>query len=484
MGRQLYLYNTATRQKEAFEPRGQVVGMYCCGPTVYNYAHIGNLRAYICEDVLRRGLESFGYEVRHVMNITDVGHLTSDADEGEDKMLKGARREGRTPWEIARFYEKAFFVDADSLGIERPHVACRATEHIDDMITLVKRIEENGYTYVADGNVYFDVSRFPRYPELARLNLEQMRAGARVGVDSAKRNAADFVLWFTRSKFGDQEMQWDSPWGRGFPGWHLECSAMSIKYLGEQFDIHCGGIDHIPVHHTNEIAQAESATGKHPWVKYWVHNEFVVMGKGKMAKSGEGFVTLASLKERGLDPLAYRLFCFSAHYRSPVTFSFEGVESSAQSLKRLRSLVPQGEGGADKDTVERALAPFWDAVADDLNMPKAVAAVWDLLQSDKLSPEVKRECARRADSVLGLDLLREEQQEAVREVVVDEETVRFVGGAVDAERMQQIARKAAERAAARKKRDFATADTVRDELQAQGITVKDLPGGVSECRVS
>lgn len=484
MARQLYLYNTATRHKEAFEPLGRQVGMYCCGPTVYNYAHVGNLRAYICEDALRRSLEAFGYEVRHVMNITDVGHLTSDADEGEDKMLKGARREGKTPWEIARFYEEAFFADADSLAIERPHVACRATEHIGDMIALVKRIEENGYTYEADGNVYFDVSRFPRYADLARLNLDQMRAGARVGVDSAKRNPADFVLWFTRSKFGDQEMQWDSPWGRGFPGWHLECSAMSIKYLGEQFDIHCGGIDHIPVHHTNEIAQAESATGKHPWVKYWVHNEFVVMGRSKMAKSGEGFVTLATLKDRGLDPLAYRLFCFSAHYRSPLTFSIDGVEASAQSLKRLRSLVPREDAHIDAAEVGRAMEPFWDAVADDLNMPKAMAAVWEMLQSGDLSPAVKRECARRADGVLGLDLLLEEQQEAVREVVIDGETVRLVGGAPDESRIDEIARMAAVRALARKQRDFATADKVRDELQAQGVSVKDLPGGVSECRIS
>ncbi len=456
MTRSLSLYNTWSRSVEPFEPVGGTVGLYCCGPTVYNYAHIGNLRTYVNEDLLRRTLEAAGYAVKHVMNVTDVGHLTSDADEGEDKMVSGARREGKSVWEIARFYEEAFFRDADALGIVRPHVVCRATEHIGDMIELVKRIEANGFTYVVDGNVYFDIGKFPRYAALSRQTLEQLRAGARVEVDVAKRDALDFVLWFTRSKFGNQDMQWDSPWGRGFPGWHLECSAMSMKYLGEQIDIHCGGVDHVPVHHTNEIAQSEAATGKHPWVKHWVHNEFMVFNHGKMSKSSGEFLTLESVRQRGIDPLAYRLFCFSAHYRSQLSFSWDGIESSGHTLGRLRGLVPaEAGGGVPAEEVDRATAPFWKALSEDINAPRALAVVWDVLRDQTLAPALRRACAGEFERVLGLGLPP--------------------GADIEA-----IATKVAGRASARRARDFAAADSIRAELAAMGMSVKDLPDGGAE----
>jgi cysteinyl-tRNA synthetase len=489
--RDLFLYNTASRTKERFAPIGDVVGMYCCGPTVYNYAHIGNLRAYIFEDVLRRTLLGCGYRIKHVMNITDVGHLTSDADEGEDRMVKGARREGKSVWDIARYYEEAFFRDAAALNIQRPDVVCRATEYVAEMIELIKRIEANGFTYVADGNVCFDVSRFPHYAELARLDMERMRAGARVEVDSAKRNPADFVLWFTKSKFGNQDMQWESPWGRGFPGWAIECSAMAIKNLGEQFDIHCGGIDHIPGHHTNEIAQSESATGKHPWVRYWLHNEFIVFNKGKMSKTGDNFLTLDSVREQGLDVIAWRAFCFSAQHRSPLTFSWEGVQASAQSLKNLRKIAAEAKARAGEVTrpdaakVEDAVTPFWDALCDDLNVPKAMAAVWDLLRSPSLGDAERLAAVARADEVLALDLLKPEAASAGSVRVEKDGVVVTVMSVTPLERStaEEIAARIVERKSARKAKDFARADSIRDELARRGVSVRDLPDGSSECTV-
>jgi len=306
------LFNTLGRQLQAFEPlKNGEAGFYGCGPTVYNYAHIGNLRAYVTHDILVRTLRRRGYKVTHVMNITDVGHLSGDNDSGEDKMVKSAEERGKSVLEIADFYTQAFFHDTERLNIIRPTVVCKATEHVGEMIELIKRIEANGCTYSAGGNLYFDITKFPAYGELALLNLDR-RTEARTEVDENKRNIHDFVLWFTKSKFENQALTWDSPWGRGYPGWHIECSAMSIKYLGEQFDIHAGGIDHIPIHHTNEIAQSEAATGKHPWVRYWVHNEFLVLDKGKMSKSAGGFLTLQSLIDAGYEPLDYRYFLLAA----------------------------------------------------------------------------------------------------------------------------------------------------------------------------
>ncbi|MCK4888867.1 MAG: cysteine--tRNA ligase, partial [Candidatus Aminicenantes bacterium] len=334
----LRFYNTLTQKKEDFETMVEgKAGMYSCGPTVYNFAHIGNLRTYIFNDLLRRVILLNGIQLDHVMNVTDVGHLTSDADEGEDKMLEGAKRENKSVWEIAKFYEESFFNDISLLNIQKPEIVCRATDHIEEMINMEKRIEENGFAYFTGGNLYFDTSKLDDYGKLARLRVEDLQYGARTEIDENKKNNSDFVLWFTKSKFGDQDMKWDSPWGTGYPGWHIECCAMSSKYLGEQFDIHTGGIDHIPVHHTNEIAQAEAAFGKKPWVKYWLHGEFLVMDKGKMSKSSGEFLTLQFLVEKGYDPMAFRFLCLGAHYRKQLMFSWEAMEGASQGYRNLKN---------------------------------------------------------------------------------------------------------------------------------------------------
>jgi cysteinyl-tRNA synthetase len=437
--------------------------MYGCGPTVYNYAHIGNLRTYVFEDVLRRVLEYAGYEVCHVMNITDVGHLTDDADAGEDKMEKSARETGRSVWDIAEMYTGAFFHDTDRLNVRRPAFVCKATEPIPEMIALVSRLEERGFTYEAGGNIYFSIDKFPDYGRLALLDTRDLRAGARVEVDANKRNPHDFVLWFTKSKFGNQSMVWDSPWGRGYPGWHLECSAMSMKYLGERFDIHCGGIDHIPVHHTNEIAQSEAATGKKPWVKYWLHGEFLVMDRGRMSKSKGGFLTLDRLIEEGFGPLDYRYFCLGGHYRSQLKFSFDGLASAASAranlMERLSRLVlaggepaPESLSGAAADFIKA----FEEDIADDLNMPRALAQLWTMVKHQGIPDGEKLAAARRMDEVLGLDLLCARGEEAL-----------------DAE-IEGLIR---QRLEARKAKDFSRADEIRDTLKARGILLEDGPGG-------
>jgi cysteinyl-tRNA synthetase len=334
-----FIYNTLTRKKEELIPIEEgKIRLYTCGPTVYNFAHIGNLRTYIFEDVLKKSLKYAGYDVRHVMNITDVGHLESDGDSGEDKMALGAEREKKTVWEIARFYEDAFLKDCGKLNIERPTIVSRATEHIEDMIKLIRILEEKGFTYEANGNIYYSIDKFKDYNKLANLSMEELEAGSRVDIDPHKRNPLDFVLWFTNSKFTNQIMQWDSPWGKGFPGWHLECSAMSIKYLGERIDIHCGGVDHIPVHHTNEIAESEGALG-HKWVNYWMHGEFLVLNNEKMSKSSGDFLTLSKLIEKGYSPLDYRYFCMQSRYRKQLLFNFENLTEAQKSLKKLRNKI-------------------------------------------------------------------------------------------------------------------------------------------------
>ncbi len=309
------------------------VGMYCCGPTVYNYAHIGNLRTYIFEDVLHRILTYNDYQLTHVMNITDVGHLSDDGDEGEDKMVKRSKESGKSVYDIAAMYTKAFFEDTASLNIITPDITPRATQHIEQMINLISRLEENGHTYISGGNVYFSIDTFPSYGRLARLNLDQLQTGARIEVDKNKKNPKDFVLWFTNSKFENQAMQWPSPWGVGYPGWHVECSAMSMQYLGETFDIHCGGIDHVSVHHTNEIAQSEAATNKE-WVKYWVHGEFLINETGKMSKSKGDFLTISLLKEKGYEALDFRYFCLLGHYRSQLVFSWQSLDAARSGRKK------------------------------------------------------------------------------------------------------------------------------------------------------
>lgn len=462
---EIHLYNSMSRKTETFTPiRKEEVGMYACGPTVYNYAHIGNLRTYVFEDLLKRLFLTCGYEVRHVMNITDVGHLTGDADDGEDKMLKSSREKKQSVWEIADFYTKAFFNDTDRLHILRPTVSCKATDHIGDMIALIRTLEEKGFTYEAGGNIYFSIDRFPGYGQLARLDAQDLQAGARIAVDENKRNPHDFVLWFTRSKYENHAMLWDSPWGKGYPGWHIECSAMSMKYLGPHFDIHCGGIDHIPVHHTNEIAQSEAATGR-KWVNYWVHGEFLILDKGKMSKSSGSFLTLQKLVDEGFDPLDYRYFCLGAHYRSQLKFSFEGLKAASQARRKLFAKVQAlKEACGGSFTGDGSGKPYFDRfladAADDLNLPKALASVWALLKDDSVSAAGKLEALYRMDAVLGFDLRNLKTQAAP---------------AVDEEETARIEALLTERRAAKAARDFARADEIRNRLMTEGIRIKDTP---------
>ncbi|RMG43365.1 MAG: cysteine--tRNA ligase [Candidatus Dadabacteria bacterium] len=460
----LKFYNTLTRKVEPFEPLDpECVKVYCCGPTVYDYQHIGNMRTYIFEDVLVRTLRLAGYKVRHVMNITDVGHLVSDADEGEDKMLVAMKREKKKSYEIAEYYTAVFFEDCKKLHIQKPDVVCKATDHINDMIELIKRIEKKGLTYISGGNVYFDVSKLKDYGKLARLDLEKLKAGARIEVDHNKRHPADFVLWFTKSKFENQELQWDSPWGRGYPGWHIECSAMSMKYLGDQFDIHCGGIDHIPVHHTNEIAQSEGATGK-PWVKYWMHGEFLVLNKEKMSKSAGGFLTLKSLEEKGIDPLAYRYFCFSAHYRAQLNFSWEALNNAARSLERLKNAVIALKNDPDhsaevtlSDTALSYREQFEEALCNDLNMPQAVSVIHSSISDSNLSPAEKWQLLLYFDRVAGFDF-NSWQSESL-------------------DIPQELQDLLNQREAARREKDWELADTLRDKIAEAGYIIEDSPEG-------
>jgi cysteinyl-tRNA synthetase len=447
----LTLYNTMSRKKETFEPlRPPLVRLYCCGPTVYNYAHIGNLRTYIFEDVLRRTLKYNGFEVNHIMNITDVGHMTSDADEGEDKMQRAAEREQKSPWEIARFYEEAFFQDTMRLNIQRPEVTPRATEHIDEMIGIIKALEEKGLTYTTQEAVYFDTAKFADYGKLARLNLkDQQTARSEVVQDDTKRNPSDFVLWFCNKP--THIMKWESPWGVGYPGWHIECSAMSMKYLGETFDIHCGGVDHIPVHHTNEIAQSEGATG-HPFVRYWLHGEFLLMNSEKMAKSAGNFSTLSKLIEQGYDPLAYRYLCLQAHYRSELNFTVESLDAATAGLRKIYALCPNNDPLREDETAfEMARQRILDAINDDLSMPQAVGLL-NSYGSYRLWVEF--------DAILGLDI-------AKRACRGEEELPAEVQVLVEA------------RNAARKAKCWAESDALRNQLIALGYDVGDSPQGTT-----
>jgi cysteinyl-tRNA synthetase len=465
----LKLYNTMTRSVDEFAPlEGNRVGLYTCGPTVYNYAHIGNLRTYIFEDVLKRALRQAGYEVRHVMNVTDVGHLTSDADVGEDKMEAGAARENKSVWQIAEEYFQAFRADMHRLHLIEPDVWCKATKHIAEQIDLVRTLEEKGFTYVIDDGVYFDTSKLTDYGKLARLDVEGLQAGARIEMVSGKRNPTDFALW----KFsGDRNrlMEWPSPWGVGFPGWHVECSAMAMKYLGERADIHCGGIDHIAVHHTNEIAQSESALG-HEWVNWWMHAEFLTLPKengegGRMSKSSGEFLRLQLLIDKGFDPLAYRYFCLGAHYRQQLAFTWTALDAAASALDRLKRIVldirPKHSDG-DRP-LDGPMEDFRSAVEDDLNMPRALAAMWSAVKAADTEAGRAYATLLAMDEVLGLDVAAM-QAEAL--AVGEDE----IGQAI------------AERAAAKKAKDFARADAIRAELLEKGIVLEDKPGGLTEWR--
>lgn len=461
-----YLYNTLTSNKDEFIPLNKnKVGLYTCGPTVYNYAHIGNLRTYIFEDVLKKSLEYVGYKVKHVMNVTDVGHLQSDGDAGEDKMLLGATREHKTVWEIARFYEDAFFEDCRKLNVKRPTVVCRATEHIDDMIKFVQKLEEKGYTYRANGNVYFEIDKFPDYTKLAKLSIDELEAGSRIEIDPNKKNPLDFVLWFTNSKFSNQIMQWDSPWGRGFPGWHLECSAMSMKYLGERIDIHCGGVDHIPVHHTNEIAQSECALG-HKWVNYWVHGEFLVENKGKMSKSNGEFLTVSKLEEEGFDPLDYRYFCLQSKYRKQLLFSYDSLRDAQKAYGALKKKVGSILSDVDEnssvnsDRIQEYKDKFTAQISDDLNIANAFTVLNEVIKDNNLNNKEKITLIEDFDRVFSLDLMK-----APKETVPSN---------VDVEMVDKLL---VERNEARKSKNFARADEIRNQLAAMNIEILDSKEG-------
>ena len=449
----LKLFDTYERAVRVFEPLnpGQV-GVYACGPTVYNFAHIGNLRTYLFEDVLKRVLLANGYDVNHIMNITDVGHLTSDADTGEDKMELGSKRTGLTAWKLAEFYTEAFRRDLDRLNVIPPSLWCKATDHIEEQISFVRDLEEKGYTYRTSDGIYFDSTRLDSYGHLARLDIDGLQAGARVD-QGMRRFVTDFALWKFSSPDEERQMEWESPWGRGFPGWHIECSAMSAKYLGDFFDIHCGGEDHIPIHHTNEIAQTEASRGTR-LANFWMHGYFLQIDNTKMAKSTGEFLTLDVLSEKGFRPVDYRYFCLTAHYRSQMSFSWKSLESARTALKRLYETAwSWGQPGKASGAY---LQRFHDCLNDDLNMPRALAVVWELTRSGE-DDDVKKATIIECDEILGLDIAAWQPEK----IKVPE----AVQGLVD-ERMQ-----------ARADRDWTRADTLRDEILALGYALEDTREG-------
>ncbi len=481
----MYLYNSLSHKKEEFIPNHpDIVKMYTCGPTVYHFAHIGNLRSYIMEDVLEKALRYEGYPVKRVMNITDVGHLASDADTGEDKMLKGARREHKSVMEIAKFYTDAFFADCEKLRIKRPDVVEPATNCIGEYIKIVESLLEKGYAYQAGGNVYFDTSKLAQYYVFHDHKEEDLAVGVREGVeeDTNKRNKNDFVLWFTKSKFEDQALKWDSPWGVGYPGWHIECTGICIKHLGEDLDIHCGGIDNAFPHHTNEIAQSESYLG-HKWCNYWFHVLHLNTNDGKMSKSKGEFLTVSLLESKGYDPLAYRFFCLQSHYRRNLVFSYENLDNAAGTFQKLIAKIAAlqpGEGEAVDEAALAALqAKFRKALDNDLNTSLAITAIYDALKA-KTGAATKLAAIGDFDRVLSLDLLA--KADAVRKAQATQ--VKAVGEfLIDGEGDPTIDALVKRRIDAKKAKDFALADQLRDELKAQGIAVTDLPNGAKWRRI-
>ncbi len=469
----MLLYNSSSRRKEEFIPYKEgKVNMYTCGPTVYHFAHIGNLRTYIMEDVLEKSLRYAGYDVNRVMNITDVGHLSSDADTGEDKMLKGAKREKKTVMEIAQFYTDAFFSDCNKLNIKRPDVVEPATNCIAEFITMVQGLLDGGYAYIAGGNIYFDTSKLTNYYVFNNFDAEDLAIGVRdsVSEDENKKNKTDFVLWFTKSKFEDQELKWDSPWGVGYPGWHIECSAISIKHNGEYLDIHCGGIDNAFPHHTNEIAQSEAFLG-HEWCKYWFHVMHLNTSNGKMSKSKGEFLTVSLLEEKGYNPLAYRFFCLQSHYRKSQEFSFEALDNAEAAFNKLIARIAALKNGGEVDENVRAEynKKFGDVLNNDLNTSLAVTSVYDALKANT-NDATKLAILADFDAVLSLDLIEQAQNQKAEEAVPASEE--------DAE----IDALVAARTQARKDKNWAEADRIRDELNARGIVLTDTPDGVKWSR--
>ena len=478
----MILYNTATHKREEFIPNEQgKVSIYTCGPTVYHYAHIGNLRTYIMEDILDRYMRYQGYEVTRVMNITDVGHLSSDGDTGEDKMLKGAKREKKTVMEIAQYYTDCFFADCQKLNIRRPDIIDPATACIDEFIKVISSLIEKGYAYEAGGNIYFDTSKLDQYYIFNDFTSEDLAVGVREGVeeDGNKKNKADFVLWFTKSKFDDQELKWASPWGIGYPGWHIECSCIAMKHLGERLDIHCGGIDNAFPHHTNEIAQSEAYLG-HKWCNYWMHVLHLNTDSGKMSKSKGEFLTVSLLESKGYTPLAYRFFCLGSHYRRSLVFSYENLDNAVASFNKLLTRISQLQPAADEAVDEAVLAElkakFRAALDNDLNTSLAITALYDVLKA-KANATTKRAAIADFDTVLALDLLatadklaKEKAADAARATVrvyAADPEIRAIEEAIDA------------RAAAKKAKNFAEADRIREELLAKGIVLTDTREGTT-----
>ena len=455
------IYNTETRKIEDFIPwNNDKVTMYTCGPTVYHYAHIGNLRTYIMEDILEKSLNYVGFNVKRAMNITDVGHLSSDADTGDDKMVKSAKEAHKTVMEIAKFYTDAFFEDFKKLNIKKPEIISPATDNIDEYIKIIEKLIDSGYAYQAGGNIYFDTSKLKNYYRLTNQDTDDLIGGVRdtVEVDDNKRNKADFVLWFTKSKFDSQDLKWDSPFGVGYPGWHIECSGISMKYLGEYLDIHCGGVDNIFPHHTNEIAQSESYLG-HTWCKYWVHGEHLNDSSGKMSKSKGKTLTVSTLEEAGYNPLSYRYMCLQSHYRKQLTFSYDSLDTSENAYKKLknRTLSLTNTGDVDNNKYEEYNNKFKECLEDDLNTSNALSTLYDVLKSD-LNDSTKYKLVMDFDKVLGLDLLKEDKK------YVDEE---FISKKID------------ERNIAKQNKDYATADSIRNELLEMGIVLKDTREGTT-----
>lgn len=466
----LRLYNSLTRKKDVFTTKEEgKCGMYTCGPTVYHFAHIGNLRSYIMEDVLEKYLRYYGYDVKRVMNITDVGHLSSDADEGEDKMVKGAKRENKTVMDIARFYTDAFFEDCAKLNIRKPDVIEPATNLIPEYIEMVQTLLDKGHAYIADGNVYFDTSTIDKYYVFNDHDEEDLAVGVRDGVeeDTNKKNKADFVLWFTKSKFEDQALKWDSPWGTGYPGWHIECSAISIKHLGEYCDLHCGGIDNAFPHHTNEIAQSEAYLG-HEWCRQWFHVLHLNDETGKMSKSKGEFLTVSLLESKGYNPIVYRFFCLQSHYRKTLVFSFDALDNAVQAydklIAKIAALDPE-DGARDEAVMDELRVKFNRSMCNDINTAMAITALYDVLKA-KTNGATKLALIEEFDTVLSLDLIKaaEELRKKEAEKYADEDP--------------EVLALVEERTAAKKAKDYARADEIRDILREKGITLKDTPAGV------